>query len=96
VFTLIVAAAASSSATLNWTAPTQNTDGSALTDLAGYWIYRGSRADNLSRLQQISDSHVTQYIATGLTSGTYYFTVTAFNSLGVESAFSTVGSKTIP
>ena len=31
-----------SATTLNWTAPTTNTDGTALTDLAGYKIYYGT------------------------------------------------------
>jgi hypothetical protein len=94
-FTLSVIAV-TGSATLSWTVPTQNTDGSALTNLAGYWIYHGIRADNLTRLQQISDPAITKYIATGLTSGTHYFTVTAFNSSNTESAFSAVGSTTVP
>jgi hypothetical protein len=83
-------------AVLAWSAPAQNTDGSALTDLAGYWIYHGTRNDNLVRVHQISDPANTQYIATGLASGTHFFAVTAFNTANVESIFSAVGSKNVP
>ena len=47
-FTVTVSDSASATgtgtATLSWTAPTQNTDDSALTDLAGFRVYYGSSA----------------------------------------------------
>jgi hypothetical protein len=36
------------------------------------------------------------YVVTNLAPGTYFFVVTAYNSVGVESAFSGPGSKTNP
>ena len=42
-FALTVQAIALGSATLSWTAPTQNTDGSPPTNLAGYRIYWGTQ-----------------------------------------------------
>jgi hypothetical protein len=90
------AGATPGTAALAWTAPSQNTDGSALTDLAGYWVYHGTRSDNLVRVQQISDPANTQYIATGLASGMHFFAVTAYNTSNVESSFSAVGSKIVP
>jgi hypothetical protein len=83
-------------ATLAWTAPQQNTDGSALRDLAGYWVYRGASAATLSRSVQLTDPATTQYVVSQLPAGTHYFAVTAYNSLGSESALSNVGSKAIP
>ena len=40
-FTITVQAVATGSATLSWTPPTTNTDGSSLTNLAGYKVYWG-------------------------------------------------------
>ena len=44
-FPIAVTDNASGSVTLEWPAPTANTDGTALTNLAGYWIYYGTSAD---------------------------------------------------
>src|SRR5262249_43353816 len=41
-FNIQVVATATGSATLTWTPPTQNTDGSALNNLAGYKVYWGT------------------------------------------------------
>jgi hypothetical protein len=87
---------APSSATLSWTAPTENTDGTLLTDLAGYTIYYGSSAGALTQTIQVSDASATSYEIDNLSSGTYYFAVAANASDGTESARSSVASKTIP
>jgi hypothetical protein len=86
---------ATGSATLNWIAPTQNTDGSQLSDLAGYRIYHGTSASSLSYATQVA-ANSTSYLYGSLASGTHYFAVTAYNSAGVESSMSAVGSKNIP
>jgi hypothetical protein len=87
--------AASGSATLSWSPPSQNTDGSQLSDLAGYRIYHGTSAGSLSYATQVS-ANSNSYVYGSLTSGTHYFAVTAYNTAGVESAMSAVGSKSIP
>ena len=84
------------SATLNWQAPTQNTDGSALADLAGYRIVYGTSQSALDRTITISNPGTTTYVVSGLTSATWYFAVKAFTSGGAESSNSGVASKTIP
>lgn len=83
-------------ATVSWVPPTQNTDGSALTNLAGYTIHYGTSASNLTSTVQVPGTALTSYTVSGLTSGTWYFAVTAYNSAGGQSVLSTVGSKTIP
>jgi hypothetical protein len=88
-------AATSGSATLYWIAPTQNTNGSAITNLAGYHIYYGTSANALTTTIAVEGSSATTYTITGLSAGTYYFTVVAYNSEGVDSAGSNVESKTI-
>jgi hypothetical protein len=80
-------------AALTWIAPTQNTDGSALTDLAGYRVYHGLSSTALTDVVHVT---ATSYSFTGLASGTHYFAVSAVNAAGVESAKSAVGSKVVP
>lgn len=88
--------AASGTATMTWTAPVSNTDGSALTDLAGYNIYYGTSASAMSTEITVSNAGVTSYTVSGLGSGTWYFAVTAYTTGGLESARSNTGSKVIP
>jgi Fibronectin type III domain len=80
---------------LSWTAPSKNTDGSPLTDLAGYHIYYGTSAGAWTSTITVLDAAETSYVVAGLAPGTYYFTVVAFNADGVDSPQSNVGSKKI-
>lgn len=89
------APASTGTATLSWSAPTQNTDGSALTDLAGYRVYHGTSPDALNDVVQLSTAGATTYSFSQLATGTHYFAVSAYTASGVESALSGVGSKTI-
>jgi hypothetical protein len=82
-------------ATLSWTAPDQNTDGSALTNLAGYRIYYGTSANDLDQVISISNVGITAYVVDDLTAGTYYFSIRAYTSAGTESSLSNVVSDTI-
>ena len=81
---------------MSWLPPTQNTDGSPLTDLAGYKIYWGQSQRDYSNSVTLNNPGLASYIVEQLTSGRWYFATTSFNSHGVESAFSNEGSKTIP
>jgi hypothetical protein len=82
-------------ATLSWTPPTQNTDGSPLTDLASYKIYYGNESGNYHTSIQINNNGMTVYVVKHLTSNTYYFVMTAINSSGEESDFSGEASKQV-
>jgi len=91
----ITAADVFSSTTVAWTAPTTNTDGTPLTDLAGYKIYYGTTSGNYPN--SINAGKVTSYAFNNLTSGTpYYFVATAYDTTGFESAFSNEVAKTEP
>jgi hypothetical protein len=90
----VTAPSSTGSVTLSWVAPTQNSDGSALTDLSGFRIYYGTTASALSQTVSLSVGTLT-YVMSNLKSGTWYFAIKAINSAGVESALSAVGSTTI-
>ena len=82
-------------ATLSWEAPTTNTDGTALTDLAGYRIYYGSSAQQLDHTVNISTIGLQTYVIEGLEPGSWYFAVMALGANGAESRLSDLVLKTI-
>jgi len=85
----------SGTAMLSWQAPTTNTDGAALTDLAGYRIYYGMNADDLTQTVQLTSVGLQTYVIDDLGSGTWYFAIKAVTRTSVESALSDIVSKTI-
>jgi hypothetical protein len=93
-FSIQVVATATGSATLSWIPPTTNTDGSTLTNLAGYKIYWGRSQDTLTNSVQIN-AGLTSYVVDELTPATWYFAIAALNTQGVESARSNIASKTV-
>jgi hypothetical protein len=95
-FAITVVQPANGSATLAWTPPTQNTDGTSLTNLSGYRVVYGRSSTSLDQIVQISNAGASAYTITGLSSGTWYFAVKAYTSTGSESNVSNVGSKSIP
>ena len=76
------------SVTLSWSAPTQNSDGSALTDLAAFKIYYGNSQGSYPNQIQIDNAGTTTYVVDNLAPNTYFFVATAVNSQGIESQFS--------
>jgi hypothetical protein len=95
-FAITVSQGTSGNATLSWTPPTQNTNGTALTNLAGYRVVYGRSSSNLDQTAQIANPGLSTYTVTGLTSGTWYFAVKAYSTSGGESVVSNMGMKTIP
>ena len=94
-FSIDVIAAALGSVTLSWIPPTTNTDGSALTDLAGYKIYYGVAEGSYSKKISINDTGITTYIVEDLAPNDYYFFSTAINKSGIESDRSNVAIKIV-
>jgi hypothetical protein len=94
-FALAVQAVALGSATLSWTPPTQNTDGSALTNLAGYKVYWGTQQGTYPNSVTLNSPGITSYVVESLGPGTYFFVATALSSTGAESSFSSPATKTI-
>ena len=83
------------SKTLRWQAPTQNVDGSPLTDLAGFVVYWGTQSRNYTGSYTINSPGITRWDVT-VSPGSYYFALTAVDSDGNESRYSNQVLKTIP
>ena len=94
-FSIEVTQAALGSMTLSWTPPTENEDGSALTDLAGYNLYYGEQEGRYTKRVRIDNPGLTRYVVENLLPKTYYVVATAFNTSGVESSNSGVAVKTV-
>ncbi len=82
-------------ALLSWQPPTQNTDNSTLTDLAGYKVYYGTSSGDYSETITLTNTGLTSYVVENLAPTTWYFAMTAFNSYGVESHYSIEKSKQV-
>jgi hypothetical protein len=85
---------AAGTATLTWAAPTENADGTAVTDLAGYTLYYGTNPSDLTESITVSGAASTTAEVKDLPAGTYYFAVSAYNAMGLESQQSNVASIT--
>ncbi|HEX6999858.1 MAG TPA: putative Ig domain-containing protein [Gammaproteobacteria bacterium] len=94
-FDIEVVAVGTRSVTLTWLPPTENEDGSELTDLAGYKIRYGQASGTYTEDIVLEDPGLSSYVVEGLAPGTYYFVVAAFNSEGVYSRNSNEASATL-
>jgi len=94
-FAIEVVAYANGAVTLSWVAPTENTDGTPLFDLAGYEIFWGGQPGSYSYSVEILNPGITTYIVEHLTAGTYYFAIKAVTDQGLASSFSNEAMKTI-
>ncbi len=94
-FSITVTQSATGSATLTWTPPTANTDGSPLTDLTGYKIYYGTSRGNYPNEIMVDNPGLATYVIENLSANTYFFVTKSVNSQQIESEFSNEASKTI-
>jgi len=99
-FNITVASAAppppaNGTATLSWVAPTTNTNGTPLTDLAGFIINYGTSPKGLTSTINVANASATGYTVQNLAAGTWYFSVVVYAADGTQSAPSDVASKTI-
>jgi hypothetical protein len=83
------------SATVNWTAPTTNTNGTPLTNLARFKVLYGTSSTNFTRYVAVDDPTRRSAVVNSLTPGTWYFSVRAVNASGAESVNSNVASRTV-
>lgn len=82
-------------ASLTWSAPTLNTDGTPLTNLTGYTIYYGTSQGSLSQSFALTGASTISCEISGLGAGTWYFAVAANVADGSQSAMSNIAAKTI-
>jgi hypothetical protein len=84
------------SATLTWQRPLTNTDGSPLTNLAGYKVYWGTASGVYQEQRVINNAGATTSIVDNLAPGRWYFAVSALSASGAESQKSNQATKLIP
>lgn len=94
-FDITVNQIAAGQVTLSWTPPTENVNGSSLTNLASYKIYYGRSASSLNQTIELSNPGLTRFVVENLTPAKWHFAMTSVNSQGVESTRSATVSKTI-
>jgi hypothetical protein len=94
-FSINVSEVGSGSATLSWTPPTQNSDGSSLNNLAGYEVRYGRDGANLDQTVNLDNPSINRYVLENLSSGTWFFAVVAVNASGSTSPLSDLASKTV-
>ena len=94
-FSVTVVAPTPGSATVRWTPPKTNLDGTPITNLAGFRIVYGQSASDLSKSVSIPNPAITSASIEGLSTGTWYFAVKAYTTSSVESDLSSIGQKTI-
>ena len=89
-FTVAVNQIATGNITVDWTPPTQNSDGTLLTNLAGYRVHYGTSPERMTQSINVTNPGVTSYVVDNLGPGTWYFAVTSYTVGGTESVLSGV------
>ena len=74
--------------TLSWVPPTENTDGTVLTDLSGYRILYGVESGQYTQSIELDNAGLTRYVVENLVAGEYFFALVARTSAGMESSAS--------
>ncbi|MDH4048421.1 MAG: putative Ig domain-containing protein [Gammaproteobacteria bacterium] len=95
-FTIAVQAVSTGSVTLSWIPPTENEDGTPLTDLAGYRFLWGTTPGNYPNSVTVGNPGLTSYVIGNLPPGTYEFVALAYSASGIESQFSSPATRTVP
>jgi len=83
------------STTVNWTAPTTNSNGSPLTNLARFKVVYGTSSTALTSSVTVDDITRRSATISSLAPGTWYFAVRAVNTANVESDNSNVATKSV-
>lgn len=94
-FSISVIHTTNGTVTLSWLAPDANSDGTPLTNLAGYRVYYGNASGQYDRQLDISGAGTMTAVIDNLTQGAWYFAATALNSTGLESALSNEVEKLV-
>ena len=75
---------------LSWTAPSEREDNHPITlsEIAGYKVYYGTKQRNYSDSVDIKDGTANEHTFKNVSPGTYYFTLTSYDTAGRESRYS--------
>ena len=82
---------------LSWSPPTQNSDGSSLSNLAGYTLHYGTSSEDYTGSIEITNPTATSYVLSdsSFPPGKYYFAISAYNAQQVSSSLSGEISVTV-
>jgi len=94
-FSIAVTQISTGAVTVNWSTPTQNTNGTPLVNLAGFRIFYGTDPNNLSQSAQIANPGLTSYVLSNLAPGTWYIGLSDYTASGVQSSLSNIASTTV-
>jgi len=94
-FSITVEPQSNGQATVSWQAPTENTDGSPLTDLGGYVIFFGQTPRDMVQARTVNGIGTTSLVISNLAEGTWYFQMLAYNIDNAESPRTPLVSKTV-
>jgi hypothetical protein len=94
-FSISVTQYSTGSVSLSWIPPTTNTNGTLLTNLAGYKIYYGTSSSSLNQSVQITNPGIASYVIGNLSPATWYFSLVSYNTANIESPFSQIVSTKI-
>ncbi|HEX3843489.1 MAG TPA: fibronectin type III domain-containing protein [Steroidobacteraceae bacterium] len=85
------------SVTLSWSPPTRNSDGSSISNLAGYTLHYGTSSEDYTGSIEITNPTATSYVVSdsNFPRGTYYFSISAYNAQQVSSSLSGEVSVTV-
>jgi len=81
--------------TLSWVRPTQNVDGTQLSNLAGYRIHYGQVSGQYDYSVSVGSPSITSATIENLGPARWYFAVTAVTTSGTQSDFSAQLSKIV-
>ncbi len=95
-FSIRVEAVGTGSVALSWQPPTQREDGTPLVGLSGYRLLFGRTSRQYTEEIRIENPGITSWVIENLTSGTWYFAMTAFDEEGLESDLSAEAVRTVP
>jgi len=89
----MISVAVNGTVALSWQAPTENTDGTPLTDLSEYRVYVGDASRDYDQSFDVPSGASTYELT--LASGDYYLAMTAIDADGNESAYSNEIVRTV-
>jgi len=73
--------------TISWSMPTNYTDGSFIniSDIGGYRLYYGTSSTSMTLAADLNDPLLLTYTFNNLASGTHYFSISSYDTSGIES-----------